>query len=168
MKFRELQPGSAGVLLRRVATVCIAGLALAGASCSMLRSANPLSTALSLYNASGRTILIGNKEVRPGKKVKVNYVAGTTDRLFVFSAGCVFSLSNPPPLPEKFESGAFFGSKYHAQLESDGRIFLVLPGVARPVPEGAHAEQPAGFPLMPSRASGCQAEEPPPGAAGKP
>lgn len=168
MMFREPQPGSAGVFVRRTLALCIAGIAMASASCSMVRAVNPLSTSLSLYNASGRTLLIGNKEVPPGKTVKVGYLAGSRDRLFVFSAGCVFSFANPPGLPEKFESGGFFGSKYHAQLEGDGRIFLVLPGVRRPVAEGGHAEQPPGFPLTPSRASGCQAEEPTPDAGASP
>lgn len=168
MKIRESRLGCLGVLLRGALAVGIAGIAIASASCSMLQTVNPMSTALNLYNASGRTVLIGNKEVAPGKKIKVDYVVGSRDRLFVFSAGCVFSFVNLPELPDKFESGAFIGAKFHAQLEGDGRIFLVPPGVRRPVAAAAHAEQPPGFPLIPARASGCQPEEMPPAAGAAP
>jgi hypothetical protein len=117
---------------------------------------------MSVFNNSGRTVLVSNKEVAPGKKAKVDYVEGSRDRLFVFSAGCAFSFTNLPKPPDKFEAGSIFGSEYRAQLEGDGRIFLVLPGARRPVASTAHAEQPPGFPLTPSRGSGCQTEEPPP------
>jgi hypothetical protein len=77
----------------------------------------------------------------------------------------VFSFSNLPALPDNFESGSPFGADYQAQLEGDGRIFLVLPGTRRPVDVAAGAAQPAGFPLTPSRGSGCQPEEAQPAAS---
>jgi hypothetical protein len=165
MKLRESHAVPAGVLLLRLALAAgMAAVAVTSVSCSMFRAVNPLSTTMNLHNASGRTVLVVNKEVAPGKKINVDYVTGSGDRLFVFSAGCVFSFTNLPELPDRFESGSLFGSEYHAQLEGDGRIFLVLPGVRRPVDAAAHAVQPAGFPLTPSRGSGCRTEETPPAA----
>jgi hypothetical protein len=165
MKVRESNPASVAVLRRLVLTACIAGTVLGNTACSMLRSMNPLTTTMSVFNNSGRTVLVANKEVAPGRKLKFDYATGSRDRLFVFSAGCVFSYANLPAVPGKFESGSWFGADYQAQLEADGRIFLVLPGSRRPVNAAAHATQPSGFPLLPSRASGCQAEESVPAAA---
>jgi hypothetical protein len=159
MKVRESHDGSVGAFMRLIGAACIAGVVLTTVGCSMLRTVNPLSTTVSLFNNSGRTVLVSNKEVAPGKKINVKYLRGSRDRLFVFSAGCVFSFSNLPALPDDFESGSPFGADYQAQLEGDGRIFLVRPGVRRPVDVAAGPAQPPGFPLTPSRGSGCQPEE---------
>jgi hypothetical protein len=122
--------------------------------CSIFQRVNPLAHEMALYNHSGRAILVGNQEVGYGDTLSVAYDAGSRQPLFIFSGGCALSYTNIPAPPSGYSGWDVAHSGVNVQLEADGRIFAVRSNAK--VPAAVKAEdQPAGFPLVPLRGSGC-------------
>jgi hypothetical protein len=139
------------IRLFRLPLLLLAGAALG--SCGML-SRGPGSSMVELYNHSGRNVLVEGSELRPDRRGKFQYPA--RDRpLMIFWHGCVHTYIAPESAPGGFRSTDWmFRGAYRAQLEPDGRLYLVPPGADLPADPGA-MEQPEGFPLAPREGSTC-------------
>jgi hypothetical protein len=140
--------------MRKFALPALLCTVVATGGCSIFHRVNPLSHEMALYNHAGRAILVGNQEARNGDTLSVGYDAGSTQPLFIFAGGCVLSYTNIPAPPSGYSGWDVTHSGVNVQLEADGRIYAVHS--AAKVPAEVKAEgQPAGFPLVPLRGSGC-------------
>ncbi|GMW07265.1 MAG: hypothetical protein QY320_13025 [Gammaproteobacteria bacterium] len=132
--------------------VLLAGLVLA--SCGTFRSA-PGSSVVQFHNNSGRTILVENSELLPGRTATFKYPTDSGRPLIVFWHGCVHTYIAPERKPGEFRGTDWMlRGAYRAQLEPDGSLYLVPPGAALPT-DVAVTTQPEGFPLRPREGSSC-------------
>ncbi len=136
----------------RLIFVLLAGFALA--SCGFLRKA-PGTSVVQFYNNSGHTVLVENNELRPGRTATFTYPTESGRPLIVFWNGCVHTYIAPDRKPGEFRGTDWMlRGAYRAQLEPDGRLFLVPPGESLPG-DAAAMTQPDGFPLTPREGSSC-------------
>jgi hypothetical protein len=130
----------------------VAGLALG--SCGWL-SRGPGTSVVQFYNHSGRTVLVEGNELRPNRTGTFEYPAEGGKPLIVFWHGCVHTYIAPERKPGEFRGTDWmFRGAYRAQLEPDGKLYLVPPGTDAPG-DPATMKQPEGFPLAPREGSSC-------------
>jgi hypothetical protein len=136
----------------RLTALLLAGLALG--SCSFFQKAPGMSV-VNFYNNSGRTVLVEDNEIRPGRTGTFKYPADSGRALIVFWQGCVHTYIAPDRKPGEFRGTDWMlRGEYRAQLEPDGRLYLVPPGADLPA-DPATITQPEGFPLLPREGSSC-------------
>lgn len=138
--------------LLRVIALLAAGLTLA--SCGLLQRA-PGTSVVEFHNNSGRTVLVENNELRPGRAGTFRYPVDSDRALIVFWNGCVHTYIAPASRPGEFRATDWMlRGRYRVQLEPDGTLYLVPPGAGIPV-DPAALNQPEGFPLRPREGSSC-------------
>ena len=129
-------------------------LGLLAGSCSFFGTA-PGTTVVSFYNHSGHTVLVENHELRPNRDATLKYPYDPGHAVIVFWNGCVHAYIAPQRKPDSFkETDWMLRGAYRTQLEPDGRLYLVPPGVTIPA-DPASLKQPEGFPLRPGEGSSC-------------
>jgi CobQ-like glutamine amidotransferase family enzyme len=129
-------------------------LALTLGACSFFEKA-PGSSVVQFYNHSGRTVLVEDNELRANRQGTFNYPTESGRPLIVFWNGCVHTYIAPDRKPGEFRAADWMlRDAYRAQLEADGKLYLVPPGVEFPG-DPATMTQPAGFPLPPREGSSC-------------
>ena len=123
-------------------------------SCSWFQK-GPGMSVIDFYNNSDRTVLVEDVELRPGRNGTFKYPQDSGKALIVFWGGCVHTYIAPARRPANFrETDWMFRGAYRAQLNSDGKLYLLPPGVAAPADTTA-ITQPEGFPLEPREGSSC-------------
>lgn len=129
-------------------------VALALTACSSL-GRGPGTSVVKFYNHSARTILVEGNELRPNREGTFEYPSDSGRPLIVFWAGCVHTYIAPERKPGEFRGTDWmFRGAYRAQLEPDGKLYLVPPDAALPG-DPAQMKQPDGFPLAPREGSSC-------------
>jgi hypothetical protein len=129
------------------------GLALGG--CGFFSKA-PGTSVVEFYNNSGRTILVEDNELRPNRQGTFKYPTESGTPLIVFWSGCVHTYIAPDRKPGEFRGTDWMlRGAYRAQLEADGRLFLLPPSAPFPAVDVAALAQPPGFPLVPREGSSC-------------
>lgn len=140
----------------RACALILGGLATAFAlgSCSLF-SRGPGTTVVEFYNHTSRTLLVEGNELRPDRMGTFEYPTESGNPLIVFSGGCVRTYIAPDRKPGEFRGTDWMmRGAYRAQLEPDGKLYLVPPGVTLPG-DPATMTQPEGFPLTPREGSSC-------------
>ena len=144
-----------------VRILAVAGLAAALASCSLFRK-GPMMSVVVLYNNTGRTILVNDRQVRSYREVTIKYPAETSEGVTVFWDGCARNYVAPERRPGEFRNTDWMlRGAYQGQLEPDGRLYIVPPSATIPT-DVSTLEQPPGFPLVPR--GGCGSGVSAPGA----
>lgn len=129
-------------------------LGVVTSSCSIFNK-GPGSSVVSFYNHSGRTILVEDHELRPDRDATFKYPYDSGHAVIVFWNGCVHTYIAPERRPESFKGTDWMmRGAYRTQLEPDGRLYLIPPGVDIPA-DAASLKQPEGFPLQPREGSSC-------------
>ena len=129
-------------------------LALTMSSCSLF-STGPGTDVVRFYNHSGRTVLVEGNELRSNRDGIFEYPTDTGKPLIVFWGGCVHTYIGPDRKPGEFKGGDWMlRDEYRAQLEPDGKLYLVPPSAAFPG-DPATMTQPEGWPLPPREGSSC-------------
>ena len=124
------------------------------AACSIFDKA-PGTSVVQFYNHSGRTVLVEDNELRPDRQGTFRYPTDSGRPLIVFWDGCVHTYIGPNRKPSEFRGTDWMlRGAYRAQLEPDGKLYLVAPGAALPG-DPASMQQPDGFPLLPREGSSC-------------
>lgn len=132
-----------------------AALALALAGCGFLGKA-PGTSVVEFYNNSGRTILVEDNELRPNRQGTFKYPTESGKPLIVFWSGCVHTYIAPDRKPGEFRGTDWMlRGAYRAQLEADGKLYLLPPAAPFPASDVASLSQPEGFPLLPREGSSC-------------
>jgi hypothetical protein len=132
-----------------------AALAVLPAACGIFSKA-PGTSVVEFYNNSGRTILVEDNELRPNRMGTFKYPTESGKPLIVFWSGCVHTYIAPDRKPGEFRGTDWMmRGAYRAQLETDGRLYLLPPGAPVPAADVATLAQPAGFPLAPREGSSC-------------
>jgi hypothetical protein len=122
------------------------------ASCGMFGK-GPMTSVVVLYNNTGRTILVNGEQVRSYREVTIEYPTETSDGVTVFWNGCARNYIGPERRPGEFrDTDWLLRGAYQAQLEPDGRLYILPPSAKVPTDVGT-LEQPPGFPLTPR--GGC-------------
>jgi hypothetical protein len=136
----------------RLTVLTLAGLALS--SCSWF-SRGPGTSVVEFYNHSGRGVLVEGNELRPNRSGTFEYPTESGKPLIVFWNGCVHTYIAPDRKPGEFRGTDWMlRGAYRTQLEPDGKLYLVAPGVSLPG-DPATMQQPEGFPLAPREGSSC-------------
>ena len=124
------------------------------AACGMFDKAPGMSV-VQFYNHSGHTVLVENNELRPDRQGTFKYPTDRGKPLIVFWDGCVHTYIAPNGKPGEFRGTDWMlRGAYRAQLEADGKLYLVPPGMEFPG-DPTSMQQPAGFPLLPREGSSC-------------
>lgn len=136
-------------------TLAVAGLSLVLGACGMFSKA-PGTSVVQFYNNSNRTVLVEDNELRPNRQGTFKYPTESGQPLIVFWSGCVHTYIGPDRKPGEFRGTDWMlRGAYRAQLEPDGRLYLLPPGAPFPAPDAASLPQPDGFPLQPREGSSC-------------
>jgi hypothetical protein len=137
---------------RLVRSFLVLGIAATLASCGMFGK-GPMTSVVVLYNNTGRTILVNDEQVRSYREITIEYPTETSDGVTVFWDGCARNYVGPERRPGEFrDTDWLLRGAYQAQLEPDGRLYIVPPSQDVPV-DASKLEQPPGFPLAPR--GGC-------------
>jgi hypothetical protein len=129
-------------------------MALLLGSCSLLEN-GPDYSVVQFYNHSGRTLLVEDNQLRPNRTGSFKYPTDSGQPLIVFWSGCVHTYIAPERKPGEFRGTDWMlHDAYRVQLEPDGQLYLVAPGVDIPA-DPASLKQPEGFPLQPREGSSC-------------
>ncbi len=124
------------------------------AGCGIFDKA-PGTSVVQFYNHSGRTILVEDNELRQDREGTFKYPTDSGRPLIVFWDGCVHTYIAPNRKPGEFRGiDWMLRGAYRAQLESDGKLYLVPPDAELPA-DPAAITQPDGFPLQPREGSSC-------------
>jgi hypothetical protein len=129
-------------------------LTFALGACSWFEKA-PGTSVVQFYNHSGRTVLVEENELRNNREGTFNYPTESGRPLIVFWNGCVHTYIAPDRKPGEFRGTDWMmRGAYRAQLEPDGKIYLLPPSASFPA-DAATLTQPEGFPLPPREGSSC-------------
>jgi len=140
------------IRLRQLIGTILLGTVLG--SCSVFQK-GPGSSVVQFYNHSDRTVLVEGNELRPNREGTFRYPTESGHPLIVFWNGCVHTYMAPDRKPGEFRGTDWMlRGAYRAQLEPDGKIYLVPPGAEFPA-DPATMKQPEGFPLPPREGSSC-------------
>lgn len=140
------------MLSRAARLVMVLVSALPLASCGLFGKA-PLMSVAVIYNNTGRTILVNDEQVRSFREVTIEYPAETSDGVTIFWDGCAHNYVAPERRPGELKTTDWLlRGAYQAQLEADGRLYIIPPSATLPV-DVSTLEQPPGFPLVPR--GGC-------------
>ena len=124
------------------------------AACSIFDKA-PGTSVVQFYNHSGHTLLVEDNELRHDRQGTFKYPTDSGTPLIVFWGGCVHTYVGPDRNPGEFRrTDWMMRGTYRTQLEPDGKLYLLPPGVAVPA-DPAALQQPEGFPLLPREGSTC-------------